>query len=724
MMRLQRGPILLVLLLFAGTAWAETEPEATPEPEIERVWSATVVGDFKFITDRHADNDVGAFFDQWEFTPNKSRALPIELGLRKFSYDRFEPLQTPRVQIRFASPTSNLGISGSEADEPFLNQRALLHERYSSIEIDLEYWRFRTEDLRLFPNTQGRQFEDLTSVTDRFDRERTGVSTEIRLRPQDAIGEPTDAVKWLAPEFSARASFEDRDGSDQLLFIQERSNRWGALSQSRDQERTTGGGGLLVAPGGWFTMAMDVDYKRFRHDAATTTQRDLESGFLADDNSVGFIADTDRLTGTVMLQSRIGDRAVVEGGFHVSRLEQVDDFTPLQLAAGLDDNRLLFYSMNAAADVNATDQLSFNAFIKYDRRKNKIQRDTFVFNPLDDGVQSSPFLKRWDRVYTGAEAVYALHQRNLVALGARYEWIDRDLDFGLPTNLTILEPNIRIAEQTRMWTVYGRTNLRPMRGLGISGEVGYRGAPDTGYITDLDKYVYGKLRASYRLPIDDTVLISTFVRGGSGENRDFSLTSGTGTTPSGDKAPVDFDRKHLTWGVTLTTYPLDELSVFASFFQTFDEQNYDLVLSSLQRYLQTATPVDFYSDGSPDHENKQMSVVVGAHVQFTDSTDGGITYSFTRAELDYDSAGETANVKRIADARSIDSDIHAIQLEVGHWLRSGMRLHAGYRLQQFDDANSRPLHAGSVVRSIDPSTTQHTVSIGVTLTSEITAAPE
>ena len=200
MTRVQRGLILLALLLVASGAWAGDNLDKDPDNEIERVWSATIIGDFKIMTDRHADNDVGSFFDQYEFTPNKSKDVPFELGLREFSYDRFGPSQTPQLQLRFDSSTSNLGISGSEVDEPFFNQRAEMFERFDAVEFDLKYWRHRTEDLRLFPSTEGRQFDDLTESDDRFARERTGLFAELRLKPGQLESMREGHVDWLAHE--------------------------------------------------------------------------------------------------------------------------------------------------------------------------------------------------------------------------------------------------------------------------------------------------------------------------------------------------------------------------------------------------------------------------------------------------------------------------------------------------------------------------------------------
>jgi hypothetical protein len=719
-----RGSMLFAILLVANPILADAEPESEPEQdaEVEQVWSATVIGEFKKTSDAEAHDDVGAFFDQYEFAPNKGTSVPIELGIRDFSYDRFVgPGETPQVQFRFASPTSNLGISGSDIDHPFLNQRAVLFGRRSGVELDLKYWRLRTEDLRVFPNTLGRQFDDMTKPGDRFDRERTGMFGEVRLRPEEMRSDATSGERWLAPEIALRGGFEERDGQRQLLFMQDQSNAWGALTQDMDQSSAQAGGGLLVAPGGLFTMAFDVDYDRFRQKSSTIIDSDLGPPFLPGDDTVGFIPDTERLTGSVQVNSRIGERAVLTGGFQVSRLEQVGDSTPNQSAAGLDDNHLLFYSLNAAADVDLTEAIAVNAFFKYDQRKNKIQRNTALFNPIDNNVQFDPFLKRWDRIYTGAEATYAFQRRNQVAVGGRYEWIDRDLEFGLPTNRVILEPNARVADQTKMWTVYGRTNLRPMKGLGISGEVGYRGAPDTGYVLDLDDYVYGKFNASYAIPIELPIVLSTFVRGGSGENRDFSAVSGVGPNPAGSETRIKFERREIAWGLTVSSYPTDDVSVFASFFQAYNDQNYHLVLSDLQRYWQSSAGVNFSNSGSPDDRNRQTSFVLGTHVDISENTDAGLSFSFTRAELHYNRSGQPANVKSIEDNSSIDSDIYGVQLEVGHWIRDGLRLLVGYRLQLYDDSSPQPSGTGSVVSPNGPSMSQHTLTLGITLTSDLLA---
>ena len=49
---------------------------------------------------------------------------------------------------------------------------------------------------------------------------------------------------------------------------------------------------------------------------------------------------------------------------------------------------------------------------------------------------------------------------------------------------------------------------------------------------DLDDYVYGKLRASYVVPLQRPIVLSAFAQGDRGKNRDFSMVDGgPGPTP-------------------------------------------------------------------------------------------------------------------------------------------------------------------------------------------------
>ena len=697
--------------------------------DLELRWSLTPIAEYRWIEPGQDDDGVGGFLDQYEFVPNKSSAFPVELGVRDAALDLLGPGDTPRLQIRLESPTSNLGVSGSQIDEPFFNQRALALGRLPGLGFDLRYRRLRTEETRLFPNTAGvgLLFEDRSRPDDRFARERTGFSTELRARPHELYAPATRLGEIASPELSLRGGYEVREGDRQLRFLVEPANRWFGLAQRRDQQVGDVGGGLLLAPGGLLTMTLDFDHQRFREDAATIHQSSLGGGIPATQNTIGFIPDTDRTTGTARLRSRIGERAVLEAGFQASVLEQVEDFTPFQRSAGLRDNSVQHYSGNVAADVALVDSLSANAFLEYDRRENDIERSTSLFNPGgDNGSQVDEFIERWARIQAGLEAVYRINAANRLALGGRFESVERDLDFSspgcppTPCFPAILPVNALVNEDSESYTVYGRAQLRPLRRVGVRGEIGYRTAPETGYVTDLDDYVYGRLRASYTPPLPRSVVLSLFAKGGSGENRNQVMAGGggLGTPPAGPNLRRRFDRHDWLVGLTASASPWERLSAFASFFVSNDVQDYDLALSTLQRYVQPATPVTFSGAGNTDYQSDMWSIVLGTHVDLDDRTDASLSYAFTRADTRY-GAGSSPQLALVRSNAEIDSNLHAAEVEIGRWLREGLRVLAGYRFEYYDDGTRLSESLGSAVRPFDLSTTRHTVTLGVTLTSAL-----
>lgn len=708
------GFALIGAVLLCAHARAE---EGAEETEIR--WSLTPFVQYTWIDPDEDNDDVTGFFDQYDFTPNKSSSFPFEIGLRDASLDLLGAGETPLLQFRLESPTSNLGVSGNQIDDPFFNQRALLLGRYGGFALDVNYQRIRTQALRAFPNTfnAGLLFDDRSAADDRFERDRTGFDGELRMRPNEVLGASGWVGESAGLELALRGGYEARDGRRQPRFIVGPANDWVGFAQDRDQNVADVGGGLLLAPAGLFTMTLDFDYQRFREDEPAITQSNF-GGIPPGPETIAFIPDTDRYTGTALVRGAIGERAVLEGGFQFSLLEQADDYTPTQQAAGLRDNEVRYYSANLTADVAILDQLAANAYFKFDQRHNDIERSTLLFND-SNGTQVDEFMERWTRILAGVEAVYRINAANLVALGGRFESIDRDLDFALPPNLRILESNALVDDDTESYTLYGRARLRAARRINLNGEVGYRDAPETGYVTDLDDYVYGKLRASYTLPLERAVVLSLFAKGGSGDNRDLRMVSGIGDLPGGPRLRRRFERYDWLWGLTASASPRERIGVFASIFMSRDDQDYHLSLSSLQRYLQPLPAlVTFRNSGSLGYENEQLSILLGTHLELDDRTDASLSYAFTRAKTNYD-AGSSPQLGLVSQNREIRSDTHVVDFEVGHWLRDGLRVMAGYRFQYHHDYEDLFLSQNSAVLPFDLNDTRQRVTLGVTLNSEL-----
>ncbi len=720
----------LALLLIVGAAFARAESgESSEEPEgparLSTSWSATLIGQYRNTAPPENDDGVGGWFDQYEFTPNKASSFPFEIGIRDGAFDLFREGDTAIFQSRLESPTSNLGISGSQIDQPFFNQRLDALTRLEGFEIDFFYRRIRTEQLRLFPNTEGPGlvFQDLTSPDDRFVRDRTGFRGEVRVRPYEVLDAPEARASWLAPELSLRGAYDRRDGKSQPRIHRGPSNDWIGLSQDLGRSVSEVGGGLLIAPGGLLTLTLDFDHERLRFGSPILTDGDLGYPPPESTRTIGFAPNTNRSTGTLRFNSRLGKRGVIEGGFQISQIEQVAEFSPDQNAAGLLHNRVRSYSANAAFDLLLVSGLSFNGYLKFDQRDNDIQRDTILFNDAN-GTQVDPFVRSWRRFKAGGEFDLRLRGANRLGVGVRYEDVSRDLEFALFGSPRILPENAQIARDSRIVTLYGRTAARPWRRLRLDAELGYRWAPETGYAVELDDNLYGKLRVSYVFQLPRALVLSAYLRGGKGKNDDFTVVSGQGPSPAGTLLSRSYERSNLVAGVTASVSPLDRLNLSASLFYAQDDRHASLDLSTLQRYWQDQVAIDFASEGLNRFENEQLSFVTGGHLQLSERTDGGLSYAFTRARARYAGSASSTELELIAANRIIDSDTHVIDLEVGHWVKDGLRLLAGYRYQHYGDSAPLVESVASVVAPFDRSTNRHTVTVGVTLTSDFFARSE
>ena len=113
-----------------------------------------------------------------------------------------------------------------------------------------------------------------------------------------------------------------------------------------------------------------------------------------------------------------------------------------------------------------------------------------------------------------------------------------------------------------------------------------------------------------------------------------------------------------------------------------------------------------------------MSLVLGVHAQLTERTSGALSYSFTRAEADYSGSDTTPALNLVETSHRIDSDTHVLDFELRQRIVDGLEVLGGYRYQDYDSDVSQPVSVASAVSPFDRSAHQHTVTVGVTLTSE------
>jgi hypothetical protein len=781
--------LVVAASLLAPQAFANDDEKGYEPYEGYRLdWSGTFLLHLRDFESPADDDDVTGFFDLHEFTRNKDEQPSVGFGLGEFDLDLFAEEETPLLQLRLDSPTSNLNFSGQtfRIDEFFLNQRAELFARPRGLELDLDYRRMLNDEMRVYPNPTDQtgalgfgeaiatRFNDDTSADDRFFVRRGRIGGELRVRPWELFEWQRTALTGFLSEAAIRGGYEERKGKRQLRYLLGFSDGvdpvapgnalWRGITGEVDQRVDDAGAGLVFSPGGLFTLAVDFDHQRFRNQAPTIFQTrirgfdpgNIGAGFGFDQipntlddqglRTVGFIPETDRSTGSVRMSARLGERAVIHGGLQLSSLDQEGDLSPFQEIAGLRDNKVVFYSGNLAADFELMEALSLNAFYKFDRRSNRLPRDTDYFNGVN-GTQIDPFLEDVRRDHAGVELVYRFLPMNLVAAGWRGLWVDRDLAFASPfdprcltatsctlpglvgPNLAILADNAVVHEETRMYTFYLRTALRPIAGLQLSGEGGYRNAPETGYSRELDDLRYAQIRSSYVLPLKTPVTLSFFGRAQRGENHDFTLQTVRSVFRNGEverefspPRDRDFERDGFSWGLTLTGSPHRALTLFASGFQHRDDQDIDLFRSTELRYQEpfalfnTFVDLDFFKDTALRYRSDHTTLILGGTVELGKRTETSVAYTFTRTNAALRSDGLTANT--LDGWSRIRGDIHRVQFEIGHWLRDGLRVSFGYNFDQYRDRAGTPTGVGSAA-PFDPSTSVHTFVFGVTLNSDL-----
>jgi hypothetical protein len=709
----------VLLSIGASAAWTEEAPGEEPQSGSDRkiLWSTTAFGQLKVIDSPQDDDGRGGFFDQYDYTPNKDGSVAVELGIRDASLDWIED-RDPVLQFRYASPTSNLGVSGSDFDNAFFNQRALLLGRTDAFRLDVEYRRLRTEELRVFPqSTTGGgtlPFTDLTGSNDRFYRERTGFEAELRWRPERSFDVSSSG---LSPELSVRGGYDHRKQRQQLITLLAPGNDWLAITETQGHEVGDVGAGLLVVPGDLLTVTLDFDYQKFESDNA---RLDDDLPFSSVSRSIGFVPSTDRGTGRLFAHRRFGDRGVVTAGFQTTVLEQQTPETPAQRESGFGDNKVLVYSAQLSGDFRITQDVSTNAFAKFVYRDNDIDRSSPLFNASNDS-QVNEFLNGFSRLDAGAEARWRASRRTKLALGAKLLWIDRDLDY--PTlgvaNRVIQPENALVQDETLMWTFYVRADVRPLRSLALRSELSYRIAPDTGYITDLDDRLRGEIRGTYTLPVTRPATVSAFARGSFGKNSDFSFVEGLAPNPPGPSIDRDYKRSNWSVGLSGDFAWRKDVTFFGSVYFARDDQKDDLQLSNIQRTFQESVPLAFRTPGLLRLQSDELGILLGTRFSLSKRTDAGLAGSYTRAKMDYGESGDGRPLRLIDDNSMVDANIYGLDLEVRHRIRAGLRVFAGYQLQYFSDGAPKPDSPASVAQPPDRSDLRHTVSLGVTLNSEL-----
>jgi hypothetical protein len=636
------------------------------------------------------DEDLTSWFDQWQLLPHKESEIPWFLDLLHSDLGYLRDDDTYLFQLERWSPYA-------------YGEHTLLDVDWRGLHLEGQAHRFRTADLLVTPvgtgdtgvsvlPRLGSHWNDDSQPSDLFFVRRYGGGGAIQLRP-DAFGHP------LAPlsQLSFYGSQESRTGQHQDRYLLDPDEvgdgpedaRFRGRTRELDQDVTTLGGRLVAEPFGVATSVIDVMWQTFRENAPTALVGDLPATDPAIEptaeaalRALFFVPDTNRLTGTLRVSRRLGD-ATLHGGAFATRLSQTGRRTPLEQQAGLDDNHTTTVSAHGAADVPITTWLGIDAYGKASLRHNDLPLDTALFAD-DNRTQIAPFLRNLRDVNAGVEMAALPAPGARVATGFRYRDVDRDLDYASTIAADgkvqrAITPEVSLVrDHSRTGTAYLRGHARLLRRLRISAEGGFAWSPAVGMPTELERATYAEARVSqaFRTPVPITV--SVFGHWSDGSSNDFVLAS----TFPGRSGSKNYERRNADVGASLTAVPTASTTVYLSFTEQWDRQNFPHLRSNAPR-PNGAAIVRFYIDSDLGWESHVQVFAVGGTQQLTRSIDFSLGGWLTLADGNFDRGGSTADA--LNPPNEIDISQTSIEAALGVQVRPDLRVGLAYRFDRYRD---------------------------------------
>jgi hypothetical protein len=675
---------LAACALSFAAAPAAGQPAAGPRA------SATPGARLTFPDPGFDDAGTTSWFDRWEHLSHKDDAVPWFLDLLHLDAGWWRADGTPQLRLERWSPASQ-------------QEQTRLDAVWRGLDLEAEFRRWRTDALRLTPRGTGQTGEavvprlgsfyvDDTDPDDRFFVRRTGGGGALRVRPED-FGRPPGLLRQLS--VAGRHELRAGDRQERFLLDDDEAGSGAATRRFRGQTRaidrdlTTLGGGLVLAPLGLATAALDLGYERFRDGEPVLTVGDLagrdpalQPAPGAATRAIGFVPDSDRWTGSLRVARSFG-AATLHGGAWASRLAQAGTRTPAQRAAGHDDLRVDTWAAHLAGDLPLGERVSFGGFGRFVQRDHEGERDTALFAP-DNRSQVDPFLQGLRTWEGGAELTAALAPGARAAAGWRVRAVERDLAYadavdaaGLPQRA--IRPGFALVDdESRTHTVYVRSHARLLRRLRVAGEVGFEWAPEIGSPIDLERAHYGRLRASHgwRRPLPITATLF----GGwlDGEGDGLLLES----AEPGRSRRKDLERTRWDWGASLSAAPGADTVLTATLVHQRDERRYPHLRSNVPRY--SGPPfLRFYVDSEQGWRSDARVAALGATRAFGPRVEASLTGSLTWLDAEVPGGGATGRV--LESVNAIDLTIAAVDLGLAFEARRGLRLGLGWRSESYRD---------------------------------------
>jgi len=660
------------------------------------------------------DDGLTGFFDQygalrysdgvaWSFSP-----LELDLGLRRQDGTR-------------------LLDSGVWSVGPW-SQRGQLHVDWRGLDFDLDGFRFRSEDLRLFPSGTdqdgalglfpvfgSRYTPDVPSSNplgrgSTFFVRRNHLDSGLAWRPE-GFGVPPSVLRAVevTGHWGARSGFnQDRFLLDDIREPTTRGNERFRGNRRRLDQRVIGGGGraVLVPIPGW-TAVFGGDFEAFRERAAPVTfgslgasNPQLTPGTPAEAaREFFFVPDTNRSSGSLRIAGRFGRVAVAAGGSAV-RLEQVGGLSSLQQLNGAPATALTRYAATLSVQAPLGGATDVGGFLRYRDRHNDMDLATFDrINPPDGHVD--PFLRRRRSVEGEIEFRARPWAKLRLRTGYRARFVHRTLRFS--SQFESLRPGTNLqGPDSLTHELYLGSRTQWLGRFSLKGEVGLEHAPRVSLPRDFESAVRIEAGASGTLGAPIPVALAASGRWQRGVNRQTLLRS---EDPDGSRRKR-FERSRWSFLVSAFATPAPGTQLSAAFVQERDGQRFRHIRSDLPR-LFGPEAVRFYIDSNPEATSDIKTFTVGIDRLLTRSLSLRVGAALTWVDYGLEPNSNTA--LRIGAMTRFRDRILSLDTDLRYEPEPGVWFGLGYRLDDY--------HQGIVRAPLDFSGRTHllTLSLGIDL---------
>ncbi len=708
-----------VLLLTALPVTAD-EPDTTDADAVAAFEARAefTLGARFYVIDSPQDNDnIGGFWDQYRQTRKKNADPPTFIDVLHSDLGLARDDDTWLLHLESWSPNAN-------------NDHVAVDAGDGGVEIDIDYRRYRSEDLRVFPEgtfqgqnppspifpfgteyTPDASDAEVLDSNRRLFLQRTGIHGELRFRP-----EGFDLDLPLLAEASLRSGFERRKGFRQDRFLLDivelapSNQRFRGNRRKLDQEVSNVGGAVVVSPGGDWVTDFDVSFESFREKADPVLFSDIAASDPSIPTPTGntalrafdFVPNTDRVSGSMRVAGPVGPASVQAGAF-ATHLKQTNK-APLQRSLGIDKQALTTWSAHLGFDLPLTDgakalgKVGLNGFAKFSERLNDLDENDFEGNR-----QIAPILRRRSELEAQLELTARPLPGALVGTGYRFDSVDRNLRYAAPPG--VIQPPLSLVEKDgQTHTVYLRARTRLLRRMQLRGELGWQYAPQRSFPRDPTYTVYFDGRGSYTLPRPFPLTLSVYggVRDGHGNGK---VLTGEST-----QARKDLDRLQWSYGATATALPMRRVSLTLSFIEQRDEQDFPYLRTDVPRTAGPSFTNFLPGTERPHYRSDVKSLANSLHLKLPADVDLRLFSSVSWVRADYsDARSDSSNTSRVLESASeVKSRILSAGSGVGWTAREGLRFDLGYRFDDYVDHRDR----GAL---IDPDDRRHTFTVAMTV---------